>query len=220
MFYLVEKHALQVATAKNLERFVDLASNQIMPVYEQRDVKLMASWLCSADTLLQITHIFELASFESAAGIYRALNTDSSLQDTVGMQNSLISETDWQLYQSGGRIFTDAFHKAIEAGRSAPLKSYTIATLKMSRNKIPLLLPKQEAAIKNGMPLVAFMKSVTGRHDQVIDIWKGDLQEAGYQTQAYYDSIGMSEEWWNWIRDIAPEEKMVKVSMLPYSPLQ
>lgn len=220
MFYLIEKLTLQVAKAKNLDRFVELESDQILSVYEQCDVKLMASWICSAETLMQITNVFELKSFESTVKIYNALNDDSSFQDAVQLSNSLISKTNWQLYRSCGQKFSEAFHKAIQASQSAPLKTYTIATLEMSRNKMPLLLPKQEAAIDIGMPLIAFMKSVTGRHDQIIDIWKGDLQEAGYQTQAYYDSLGMTEEWWNWIRDIAPKEKMVKVSVLPYSPLQ
>lgn len=220
MFYLIEKLNLQLATAKNLDRYIEIESNQILSVYEQCEAKLMASWICSAETLMQITNIFELRSFESTLKIYNALNDDGSFQDAVQLSNSLISETNWQLYNSCGQKFSEAFHQAIQASKSAPLKTYTVAMLEMSRNKMPLLLPKQDAAIDIGMPLIAFMKSVTGRHDQIIDIWKGDLQEAGYQNQTYYNSIGMTEEWWNWIRDIAPKEKMVRVSVLPYSPLQ
>ena len=220
MFYLIEKLNLQVATAKNLDRFIEIESNQILSVYEQCEAKLMASWICSAETLMQITNVFELKSLEATSKIYNALNDDSSFQDIVQLSNSLISETDWQLYRSCSQKFSKTFHQAVQASQSAPLKSYTVATLNMSRNKMPLFLPRQEAAIDIGMPLIAFMKSVTGRHDQIVDIWKGDIQEAGYQTQDYYESIGMTEEWWDWIRTIAPKEKMVKVSMLPYSPLQ
>ena len=220
MFYLIEKLNLQIATAKNLDRFIGIESKQILSVYEQCDAKLMASWICSAETLMQITNIFELKSFESALKIYNALNDAGPFQDAVQLSNSLISETNWQLYRSCGQKFSEAFHQAIQASQSTPLKTYTIATLELSRNKMPLFLPKQEAAIDIGMPLVAFMKSVTGRHDQIIDIWKGDLQAVGYQTQAYYERIGMSEAWWDWMRDVAPKEKMVKVSVLPYSPLQ
>ena len=220
MFYLIEKLNLQVATAKNLDRFIEIESSQILSVYEQCEAKLMASWICSAETLMQITNVFELKALEATSKIYNALNDDSSFQDIVQLSNSLISETNWQLYRSCGQKFSKAFHQAVQASQSAPLKSYTVATLNMSRNKMPLFLPKQETAIDIGVPLIAFMKSVTGRHDQIVDIWKGDIQETGYQTQDYYESIGMTEEWWNWIRDIAPKEKMVKVSMLPYSPLQ
>ena len=220
MFYLIEKLDLQVATAKNLDRFIEVESHQVLPVYEQYNAKLMASWICSAETLMQITNIFEFDSFEAVRNIYDAINDDHSHQDVFQLSHSLISQMDWQIFCSCGQKFSEAFHQAVQTSQSAPLKTYTLATLELNRNKMPLLVPKQEAAIDIGMPLIAFMKSVTGRHDQIIDIWKGDLQAAGYQTQAYYESIGMSEEWWNWIRDIAPKEKMVRVSVLPYSPLK
>jgi hypothetical protein len=220
MFYLVEKLNLQVATPKNLDRFIEIESHQILPVYERCNAKLMASWICSAKTLMQITNAFELESLDSTLKIYDAINDNSSYEDVVQLSHSLISQTDWQLFRSCGQKFSEAFHQAIQASQSTPVRSYTVATLELNRNKMPLLLPKQEGAIDIGMPLIAFMKSVTGKHDQIIDIWKGDLQAAGYQTQAYYESIGMSEEWWDWIRDIAPKEKMVKVSVLPYSPLK
>lgn len=220
MLYLIEKLNLQIATAKNLDRFIEIESHQVLSVYEQCDAKLMASWICSAETLMQITNVFEIESLESVLKIYDAVNDNNSYKDVVQLSHSLISQTNWQLYRSCGHKFSEAFHQAIQESQSAPLQSYTVATLELNQNKMPLLLPKQEAAIDIGMPLIAFMKSVTGKHDQIIDIWKGDLQAAGYQTQAYYESIGMSEEWWDWIRDIAPKEKMVKVSVLPYSPLK
>ena len=220
MFYLIEKLTLHVATPKNLDEFVAFESNQMLPVYNKYDANLMASWICSAESLMEITNVFEIKSLETAYKIYDALNHDGSIEDIVQFSNSLVSKTHWQLYRSVGSKFSDAFHQAIETSQSAPSTFYTVATLQMNRNKMPLFLPKQEAAVDIGMPLVAFMKSVTGRHDEIVDIWKGDLQAAGYQTQAYYEAIGMSEEWWDWIRDIAPKEKMVKVSVLPYSPLQ
>ena len=104
-------------------------------------------------------------NFNGQIKIYNALNDDSSFQDIVQLSNSLISETNWQLYRSCGQKFSKAFHQAVQASQSAPLKSYTVATLNMSRNKMPLFLPKQETAIDIGVPLIAFMKSVTGRHD-------------------------------------------------------
>ena len=180
----------------------------------------MAAWISNTETLFQIMQVFELEAIESALKIHLSLNGDHSYEDLTTQLNSLVSETNWQFYQSVGPIFSEAFHQAIQASQSAPLKIYTISSLELNRAKMPIFIPKQEAAISIGMPLIAFMKSITGRHDRVIDVWKGDLQEAGYQTQAYYDSLGMSEEWWDWIRDIAPKERMVRVNMLPYSPLQ
>ncbi len=220
MFYLIENLSLQVATPKNLDRFIEIESHLILTVYEQCNARLMASWICSAETLMQITNIFELESLDSTVKIYDAINDNSSNEDVIQLSHRLISQNDWQIFHSCGQKFTEAFHQAVLSSHSAPLQSYTVATLELNRNKMPLLLPKQETAIDIGMPLIAFMKSVTGKHDQIIDIWKGDLQAAGYQTQAYYESIGMPEEWWDWIRDVAPKEKMFKVSVLPYSPLK
>ena len=72
MFYLIEKLNLQVATAKNLDRFIEIESSQILSVYEQCEAKLMASWICSAETLMQITNVFELKALEATSKIYNA----------------------------------------------------------------------------------------------------------------------------------------------------
>ena len=220
MFYLIEKLALQVATPKNLDKFVEYASNKMPTAYNKCGADLMASWISSEESLMQITNVFELENVETTQKIHDFLYHDNSNEDIVRFHNNLISEKHWQLYRSVSPKFTEAFHQAIKASQSEPSKFYTVATLQMSQNKMPLLLPNQEAAVDMGMPLIAFMRSLTGKHDEIVDIWKGDLQAAGYQTQDYYESIGMSEEWWDWIRDVAPKEKMVKVSVLPYSPLQ
>ena len=218
MNYLIEKQILKKAVIKNLESLVDLNAGLAGRVYEKNGARLMAAWLGNAETLLQVTQLFELESLESIQALHKAFNGDND-KDIKQFQE-LISKADWWIYLAEGDVFAQAFSKAVEKSQSSPAKTYTVACLDLRPDKKSGFLEKQEAAIAMGMPLIAFLCSVTGRRNQVMDIWAGDLQAAGYQTQEYYNAIGMTEEWWEWIRDVAPNEKMERVNMLPYSPLK
>lgn len=219
MNYLVEGLTLRKATIRNLECLVGLEEKLARLIYAENGAKLMAAWIGNSESLLKVTQVFELNSMDDAVKLSQAFDKNVE-RDEVQQFHDLVFCREWELYRSEGDVFTQAFRAAVEKNESEPLKAYTVATLDVRSTKMREFVSKQEAAMEMGLPMVAFIRSVTGRQGRVIDIWEGDLQAAGYQPQSFYDNIGRTEEWWNWIRDVAPWEKMEKVSMLPYSPLK
>jgi hypothetical protein len=219
MNYLVERLILHKATIRNLEYLVELETEITSRMYPEKGARLMAAWMGNSETLLQVTQVSELENLEAALSLSQAFFMDLDRDEAQQLQ-SLVFQRNLQVYRSEGEVFTQAFRRAVEKNQSSPVKTYTVATLDVRPAKMKEFVAKQEVAMNMGMPMVAFIRSVTGRQYQVIDLWEDDLQAVGYQPQSFYDSIGRTEEWWNWIRDVAPREKMEKVSMLPYSPMK
>jgi hypothetical protein len=220
MIYLHETYEFHTATPKTLEEFISLASEQLIPLYESRNGRLMAAWICNAKTLFLVNQITEFEDTEKYLALHNSENDCQEVSEFERQLFSLVRERNRELYQSASPAFSDAFQTAVKESRESPLSVYTIASLEVVLEKWPGFLTRQEGGLAVGIPIIAFMKSITGKHNMVIDIWKGDLQAAGYQPQEFYDKIGFNEEWWKWIREIAPREKMQRVFTLPYSPLK
>ena len=181
----------------------------------------MAAWLCNAVTLFQVTHVVELENLES---YWKLTRSPIESQEGIALEselNSIAPERYRQLFETPGPVFSKSFHDAIlESQNSDSNQKYSVAILEVVYDQMPGLFKRNEGAIAIGMPLVTTLKSITGRQNQVINIWKGDFNAPGYQPPEYFDSIGFNEEWWNWIRSVAPQEQLLTVAMLPYSALR
>lgn len=221
MIYLIESLKLKTATPRQLETWIALAKDQMIPLYQEYGARLMAAWICNADTMFQVTQVFEFDRPES----YWNLNS-SPMESKDGLRleaelDSVTPERTRQLFETPGAAFSKSFHDAIaESQHNESFQKYSVAILEVVHDQMPELLKRNEEAIAIGMPLVTTLKSVTGRQNQVVNIWKGDFNAPGYQPPEYFDAIGFTEEWWNWVRSVAPQERLLTVSMLPYAPLQ
>ncbi len=220
MIYLYETLRLHTAMPIVLEEFINFTREEVIPLYESCGGGFMAAWISNSFTLFEIIQIIE---FEDSNSYFKFLQSSKDYKDYEKYEkklNSLAPERERVLFESPGSAFSKSFHDSIDESRENPVKSYSIARLDVVYEEMGGLIQQNEGAITAGLPLVTSMKSITGKQNQVINIWKIDLQAAGYQTQEYYTSIGFTEEWWNWIRKIAPQEQLLTVAMLPYSPLQ
>ena len=221
MIYLFETLKLKTATPRQLETWIALAKEQIVPLYQQHGARLMAAWICSADTLFQVTQVVELEQPESFWKLPRSPIESKEGKILESELDSVAPERTKQLFETPGSAFSESFHTAVRESQDSELKQkYSVAILGVVHDQMNGLFKRNEEALAIGMPLVTTLKSMTGRQNQVVNIWKGDFNEPGYQPPEFFDSIGFVEDWWNWIRSVAPEERLLTVSMLPYSPLQ
>ena len=221
MIYLLETLKLKTATPRQLETWIMLAKEQMIPLYHEHGAHLMAAWFCNADTLFQVTQVVEFEIPETYWKFSRSPVESKQGEIFESELNSVAPVRTRQLFETPGSAFSKSFHDAIgECQASESIQKYSVAILEVVHDQMPGLFKRNQDALAAGMPLVTTMKSVTGRQNQVINIWKGDFNEPGYQTPEYYDGIGFTEDWWNWVRAVAPQERLLTVSMLPYSPLQ
>lgn len=217
MVYMIEKFNLKTATPYKLDNFIKFARSELMPFYADSKAMMKIAWVDNGESLFQVGHLIEFPDIGACLRFYMFAKENEKLQKKLDHH---MPQRTCQAYQSGSPVFVDVLNQAILDCQAAPIKACTIATLKMAPGQMESFIPKQEGAARIGMPLIAFLNPITGNQNVVIDIWKGDLQEAGYQKKQFYEAIGMPEEYWEWIRQIAPHEKMSRVHLLPYSPLQ
>lgn len=220
MIYLHETFKLHTAMPTVLEGFIKFVDEQMIPLYEECGAKLNAAWFCNAQTVFQVNQIVEFENHEAFlkfSCFIKEHADDESFEKTL---NRITPQRTRQLYESAGSAFSTSFHNAIQESKKAPLKTYTIATLEVVHDQIAGLVQRNEGAIAAGMPFITSMISITGKQNQIMNIWKGDFNAVGYQDQKFYDGLGFTEEWWKWVRSVAPQEGLATVYMLPYSPLQ
>ncbi|WP_022664426.1 hypothetical protein [Desulfospira joergensenii] len=220
MFYLEETLTPIIAMPKTIEAFIRFAEEKMVPLYEANGATLMASWYCNSKTLFQITQTWELNSFDVFTNFFSWAKNGTDWQTLNRELRTLMPQRQIRLLETANDFFSNAFHTAIYESRTQPIKTYTKAVLQMNTELMEGFISRQEEGIRSGLPMISFMCSVTGKSNEVIDIWKGNLQEPGYQKQEFYDTVGMTEDWWHWIRANGPQERMVPVFTLPYSPLQ
>lgn len=220
MIYLYETMQLDSATPSHMKQWIEYAREWILPLYTNYNGRLMAAWMCNAQTLFEITQIVEFEDPEKAMALLTKPNKTNSKIDELATMNKIVPIRDRQIYASPNPVFSDAFQQAVQGSSMREKNKFTIAQLEGVHNKLAGLIQRNEGAIASGMPLITTLISITGRQNRVLNIWKGDLNEPGYQPPDFYEAIGFGEDWWTWIRSVAPQEKLHTVSMLPYSPLQ
>ena len=69
-------------------------------------------------------------------------------------------------------------------------------------------------AAQAGLPIVACWRDISGNPNRIIDLWKGDTGRAGYRA-----SDDAQNAFFEPLRQIAPREKMMRLHVMPYSPL-
>lgn len=221
MIYLYETLKLKTATPRQLETLSCMAQEKMLPLYKKGGGHFMAAWVCNARHLFEVTQITELEDLGQYRQFHERIFESNESKEFLDRLNAIAPERESHLYAAPGAVFSASFNHAIEENQhSTENERYTVAQLEVVHHQWPSLVQRNEGAIAAGMPLVTTLKSITGKQNRVINIWKGDFNAPGYQPPEFYDSIGFVEEWWTWIRQVAPQERLLTVSMLPYSPLQ
>ena len=116
-------------------------------------------------------------------------------------------------------LFSDKLHEAIGECEKAEIKDFTLAELIIAPGHMDEFINQLEEGASIGIPMVTSLRPIIGNRNMVIDLWKINLQ-VGYQPQEFFYEIGYKEEWWNNLRKMAPQERMMTIYPLPYSPLK
>jgi len=107
-----------------------------------------------------------------------------------------------------------AFYRVIDAAQREPAGTHTFAILEVLPGAMERFT-KMLAYAKDQLPIVASWRPVAGNPDLVIDLWTGDIGRDGYRP-----SDDRTNAFFGPLREIAPRERLVRLSPLPYSPLQ
>jgi hypothetical protein len=216
MILMLEDFDLASPTPHHLETLAAIATGPLAKQIESSGGRLMAAWLCNAEALFRVTQV---VAFQDP-GAFLAYR-QAGKKEVLTELESIAPRRNAQLFVAAGAALQESFERAIAASQRAEAKKkHTLALLDVVADRLAELVQRNEGGVKMGLPLVTTLTPLTGPYNRVINIWKGDLNEPGYQPPAFYESIGFGQAWWAWIREVAPRERLLTVSMLPHSPLQ
>ena len=219
MIYLEETYSLTPAMPASLDTFVKLSEEKLVPAYQRLGGRLVAAWFSSVELLYQPTQIFEFDDLGAFDAFRTKADVDPELKEILTGLDEMAPKRLTRLLESAAPVFSKTLHEAIAESQKAPLKAYNLAILEVIPAVMDMFLEALQAAAAD-LPIAASWRPIAGNRCEITDVWKGSLQQSGYQTQEFYNELGLTEDWWNQLRVAAPQERLVTVYTLPHSPLQ
>ena len=97
-----------------------------------------------------------------------------------------------------------------------PQGVYTAAHLKVASGRMPDF-EKLLGGAAGSFPILASWRPVAGDPDLVVDLWKGDVERS---VVPYAPADDAANAFMDPLREVAPNERIVRYFPLPYSPLR
>jgi hypothetical protein len=221
MIYLEETLNLQPATPDTLDKFIEFAQQDLIPSYHDLGTRLVAAWYSDIEMFNQVTQILEFEDLNAYGNYHSRMMTEAPFQELAAKQESFAPVRRYRLLEPLVAAFSPLLHKAISDSQATPLGSYNLATLQVAATKMSdMVSGLAMVAESEALPIIMSWRPVAGNPNEIIDVWKGSLEHSGYQTKERYNSMGLNDEWWQNLRIMAPEERLVSVYTLPHSPLK
>jgi len=212
MIYLEEKLSLSPASPEALDGFVEFAGQRLVPVCPKLGARLVAAWFSHAELFAQVTHILEFDGIDELKDFRRKASHDSDWGEYAARLEELAPERHARLLEPA--VPPDILHRAIDESRQKPLGTYFLAVLEVAADNMAAFLAGLQEGVKT-YPIIASWRPLAFRRNQIIDLWKGPVPQAGYQP-----ADDRSKEFFRNLRPRAPHEYLVPVFTLPYSPLK
>lgn len=214
MIYLKESFNLHPASPATRDRFVEGVEEGLLPAYSDQGARLVGAWFAHEEWYSQILHVTEFDDFAALERYRGAARTDAKLIEAHSNLAGLAPERRTELLEPLGPVPISALHAAVEASSEEPVGVYTFAILEVTSGSMDRFSALLSAAA-SALPIVACWRDVVGHPNRVIDLWKGDTGKARFrptndQQNAFFEPL----------REIAPRERMMRLHVMPYSPLR
>ena len=162
----------------------------------------------------QIIHLTEFDDFAAYQAYREAAASDGDANEGVAQLTNLAPEQRIEILEPLGPVAPQRLRKAIADSTEKAVGVYTFAILDVTPAKIEPFTALLESAAA-ALPIVAALRDVSGNPYRVTDLWARDTGAPGYvpnddQQEAFFGPL----------RQLAPREKMMRLHVMPYSPLR
>ena len=216
MIYLQQDFDLHPASPRTRDAFVALAQDALVPAAERHGARLVAAFFGNSEWFFRMTHFLQLPSLAAFEAWRADCRRDAAACDAASRAEAMSAARRETLLESLGANSEEALERGIESAREKPQSVYTAAHLEIARGRMADFT-KLLAAAGPGLPIVASWRPVAGNPDLVIDLWKGDVEQA---SARYAPADARANAFMDPLRELAPKERVVRYFPLPYSPLR
>jgi len=214
VIYLEETLNLEPASPETLDIFIELAQERLVPAGERLGFRIVAAWYTDVEWFSQVIHMLEFDNLEAFATFHIKASQDRRWQEYEERLEKLAPERRSRLLEPVGPVPPEVLHEAAAQSQQSPVGVYTWAVLGLAPGKMADFTASVEAGAKV-FPIIASLRTIIGRQNEVTDIWKGSLRQEDYRPTTEEANQSMRR-----LREIAPRERIVMVFSLPYSPLR
>ncbi|MFW9872747.1 MAG: hypothetical protein ACFFG0_06550 [Candidatus Thorarchaeota archaeon] len=217
MIYLEETLNIIPASPDIRDNYIKVAQELLVPACKRLGVRLIAAWYGNYEWVYQTTQIFEFDDIEVLKKFRINASQDREWGEYMAQLEVYAPERRSRLLEPIGAVPPEVLHKAIEESQKTPLKAYSMAILEVNPGKMTDMIADIAAGHKL-MPIIASWRPIAGNHNQIIDLWKGDVL---FSAEAMgYRPFSQDQQWVRQLREKAQKEKIVPLYALPYSPLR
>ena len=214
MIYLEETFNLMPASPETMDIFVEFAQEKLVPSSQRLGGRLVAAWYSDAEVFAQVMHVSEFDDL-AALGTFRARAADDEAWAACARRlEELAPVRRSRLMEGLSPVPPETTRAAAAQSAESPLGAYSLAILEVNPGMMPQFISGLEASAK-AFPIVANWRTVVGKQNEVTDVWKGAFGQAGYKP-----ADEGTKQFFRWVRELAPRERLLIVYPLPYSPLR
>lgn len=214
MIYLEETLSLSPACPETLDKFVELACQQFVPVSQHLGSRLVASWFSHAELYSQVTQVMEFDNIEALKAFRIKASQDIDWGKYLAHLEEIAPQRRTRLLEPLGPIKPEVLHQAITESQHSPVEAYFLAILEVAADNMATFMAELRER-SNELPIIASWRPVAFKRNQVIDLWKGPVRQSSYQPTSDW-----SKQFFRMLRPIAPQEYIMPIFTLPYSPLR
>jgi hypothetical protein len=214
MIYVIHSYNIAPATPATRDRFIDTVDEFVLPSNERHGARLVGAFFANENWFSQIIHVTEFDDLAALGRHREAVAADEHAVEGIAELSGLAPEQHVELVERLGPVATSTLHDAIGASADEPAGTYTFAILDVEPAKMDQFAALVDAAQRR-LPIIGCWRDVSGNPNRVTDLWKGDMGRAAYRP-----SDEGQDSFFRPLREIAPREKMMRLHVLPYSPLQ
>jgi len=214
MIYLKQSYNIHPASPATRDRFVSAMNELVIPSNDRLEAPLVGAWFAHEEWFSQIIHVTEFDDLAALDRYREASAKDGQASEGIAQLENLAPEQHVELLEPLGAIATTKLHEAIGSSAKEPIGTYTFAILEVDPGKLDQFAEMLGAA-QDRLPIIACWRNLSGNPNRIIDLWKSDTGRGGYRPtddgqNAFFEPL----------RQIAPRERMMRLHVMPYSPLQ
>jgi hypothetical protein len=213
MLILHEALDLEPASPAAVDAVVALASDRLIPLCEEHEASLIGAFTCDADRYAQVQHLHRFENLEGFAAFRERAQRDAAWVDCQAELDALAPRRFSTLLEPLGPIAPEKLDAAIDRSQQRPAQVYSLASLEVVPGRMDDFA-KLLAASADALPIAACLQPVFGNRQVIWDLWTTALAR-----DPYAPATDAMRPFFDQLRAVAPDERLVNWTALPYSQL-
>jgi len=214
MIYVKQSFDLDPASPATRDRFIEVVNRHVLPANARYGAQLVAGFFAHEEWYNQVIHLTGFEDLAAYEAFRAAMAQDQDARAGISQLTELAPGQRIDFLEPLGPVQPERLQRAISDSQEKPVGVYTFAILDVTPSKMAAFTALLEGAAQR-LPIIAALRDVSGHPFRVTDLWATDTG-----AQGYVPNSDAQEAFFGPLRQVAPRERMMRLHVMPYSPLR